>query len=139
MKYIAIINTDEPLTEHTIQFIKDTIFCGDEQAPYVSEIEDIKYKALEPKTDTWSIKDVADTLSKHGLIREQKPKTGYWIKTPHGFKCSKCLIVHPRTSIFCPSCGAKMVEQYHQVTLDEYVLHKSCQAVLNDAKKEDYI
>lgn len=45
MKYIAIINTDEPLTEHTIQFIKDTIFCGDEQAPYVFEIEDIKYKA----------------------------------------------------------------------------------------------
>ena len=41
MKYIAIINTDEPLTEHTIQFIKDTIFCGDEQAPYVFEIEDI--------------------------------------------------------------------------------------------------
>lgn len=45
MKYIAIINTDEPLTEHTIQFIKDTIFCGDEQVPYVFEIEDIKYKA----------------------------------------------------------------------------------------------
>lgn len=45
MKYIAIINTDEPLTEHTIQFIKDTIFCGDEQTPYVFEIEDIKYKA----------------------------------------------------------------------------------------------
>ena len=45
MKYIAIINTDEPLTEYTIQFIKDTIFCGDEQAPYVFEIEDIKYKA----------------------------------------------------------------------------------------------
>lgn len=31
-------------------------------------------KALEqePKTDTWSIKDVADTLSKHGLITEQE-------------------------------------------------------------------
>ena len=45
MKYIAIINTDEPLTEHTIQAIKDTIFFGDEQAPYIFEIEDIKYKA----------------------------------------------------------------------------------------------
>jgi hypothetical protein len=31
----------------------------------------------EPKTDTWSIKDVADTLSRHGLIREQEPKTGH--------------------------------------------------------------
>lgn len=27
----------------------------------------------EPKTDTWSIKDVADTLEKHGLIAEQEP------------------------------------------------------------------
>ena len=39
-----------------------------------------------------------------------QPKTGHWIKTPHGFKCSRCLIVHPHTSIFCPSCGARMVE-----------------------------
>lgn len=32
-------------------------------------------KALEqePKTDSWSIKDVADTFKKHGLIREQEP------------------------------------------------------------------
>ena len=44
MKYIAIINTDEPFTEHTIQFIKDTIFCGDTQVPYAFEIEDIKRK-----------------------------------------------------------------------------------------------
>ena len=27
----------------------------------------------EPKTDSWSIKDVADTFKKHGLIREQEP------------------------------------------------------------------
>lgn len=45
MKYIAIINTAEPLTEHTIQFIKDTIFCGDAQVPYAFEIEDIKCEA----------------------------------------------------------------------------------------------
>lgn len=45
MKYIAIINTDEPLTEYAIQFIKDTLFCGDEQVPYMFEIEDIKAKA----------------------------------------------------------------------------------------------
>lgn len=30
-------------------------------------------KEQEPKTDTWSIKDVADTLSKHGLIADQEP------------------------------------------------------------------
>ena len=40
-----------------------------------------------------------------------EPKTGHWIKRPHGFKCSNCLIVHSHTSIFCPSCGTKMVEQ----------------------------
>lgn len=27
----------------------------------------------EPKTDSWSIKDVADTFKKHGLIRVQEP------------------------------------------------------------------
>ena len=45
MKYTAIINTDEPLTEQIIQSIKDTLFCGDEQEPYAFEIEDIKYTA----------------------------------------------------------------------------------------------
>ena len=45
---------------------------------------------------------------KYGKLLKQK--TGNWIKRPYGFKCSKCLIVHSRTSIFCPSCGAKMIE-----------------------------
>ena len=44
MKYIAIINTDEPLTQHMIQVIKDTLFCGNEEAPFVFDIEDIKCK-----------------------------------------------------------------------------------------------
>lgn len=40
-----------------------------------SEYTDEIIEALEqePKTDTWSIKDVADTLAKHGLIEEQEP------------------------------------------------------------------
>lgn len=33
-----------------------------------------KYADQEP-TDTWSIKDVADTLAKHGLIADQEPTT----------------------------------------------------------------
>lgn len=39
------------------------------------ERDEIAIKALErePKTDSWSIKDVADTFKKHGLIREQEP------------------------------------------------------------------
>ena len=51
-----------------------------------------------------------ETLNMAIKALEQEPKTGHWIKTPNGFKCSKCLIVHSHTSIFCPSCGAKMVE-----------------------------
>lgn len=47
MKYIAIISTDEPFTEHTIQFIKDTVFVGSEQAHYAFEIEDIKEETEE--------------------------------------------------------------------------------------------
>ena len=45
-----------------------------------------------------------------GIQFMPQPKIAHWIKTPNGFKCSNCLIVHSHTSIFCPSCGAKMVE-----------------------------
>ena len=40
---------------------------------YVNEAIDYAIKALESKADTWSIKEVADALEKHGLIREQEP------------------------------------------------------------------
>lgn len=45
---------------------------------YINEAIDFAIKALEQesKTDVWSIKEVADVLEKHGLIREQE--TG-WI------------------------------------------------------------
>ena len=46
----------------------------------------------------------------HGRLIE-KSKIGHWIKIPYGFKCSNCLVVDTHTSIFCPSCGAKMVEK----------------------------
>ena len=49
MKYIAIINSDEPLTEHMIQEIKDTAFCGDDQTPYVFDIEKILDMAEAPR------------------------------------------------------------------------------------------
>ena len=70
-----------------------------------------------PKTDTWSIKDVADTLAKHGLIVEQEPKPGHWIAEENeemetiGYYCSECdlpMETEKRTD-FCPNCGAKMV------------------------------
>lgn len=40
-------------------------------------VDTIKTLDQEPKTDTWSIKDVADTLAKHGLISEQEPCEDY--------------------------------------------------------------
>jgi len=52
----------------------------------------------------------AETVRMAIKALEEEPKTGYWIKGLHGFKCSKCLIVHSCTSIYCPSCGAKMIE-----------------------------
>lgn len=97
---------------------------------YREEITNLeeKIKALEQetKTDTWSIKDVADTLVKHGLIVEQEPKTGHWIRwyeqketewyienIPH-CKCSECGKEYdPHSSQFikyCNECGARMVE-----------------------------
>lgn len=53
--------------------------------------------------------DNGEDIQKLPSVNSQ-PKTGYWIKTSNGFKCSKCLIVHKRPSIYCPSCGAKMIE-----------------------------
>ena len=49
----------------------DRRVCDDE----LNEALDMAIKALEqePKTDTWSIKDVANTFKKHGLIVEQAP------------------------------------------------------------------
>ena len=46
-----------------------------EQRKLIDDTFDMAIKALEqePKTDSWSIKDVADTFKKHGLIREQEP------------------------------------------------------------------
>lgn len=55
MKYIAIINSDEPLTEGMIQDIKNTAFCGDDQNPYVFEI-----------------KKVLSMVEAHGLAKEAK-------------------------------------------------------------------
>ena len=70
-------------------------------------------------TDTWSIKDISDTFKKHGLIREQEPKTGHWKRisidryTTHAqywYKCDKCGEHNLGNTDYCPSCGAKMVE-----------------------------
>lgn len=52
---------------------------------------------------------IVDYIEKMESVTPQ-PKTGYWIIRHGSFKCSKCLIVHKYHSIYCPSCGARMVE-----------------------------
>ena len=78
-----------------------------------------KLPAVNPQepTDTWSIKDVADTLEKHGLIGEQEPKTGHWIENAPEYQnidppyiCSECGNMHLRKTNYCDQCGAKMIE-----------------------------
>lgn len=102
---------------------------------YDRETADMAITALEaePCSDAISRQAVLDAIGRVGMCKcstneieavsectravkalppvTAEPKTGHWIKRPHGFKCSNCLIVHSHTSIFCPSCGAKMVEE----------------------------
>ena len=48
MKYIAIIDSDDELLEDAIKELKETVFVGDEKAPYCFDITSIK-KAPEPR------------------------------------------------------------------------------------------
>lgn len=49
MKYVAIIDSDDELSEEVIKALKDTVFVGDEHAPYCFDITSIK-KAPKPRT-----------------------------------------------------------------------------------------
>lgn len=42
MKYVAILETENELSEETIENFKDTLFFGDEQNPYCFEMTSIK-------------------------------------------------------------------------------------------------
>ncbi|SDB15147.1 hypothetical protein [Eubacterium oxidoreducens] len=42
MKYIAIIDSDDELSEDAIKELKDTVFIGDEETPYGFNITNIK-------------------------------------------------------------------------------------------------
>ena len=69
---------------------------------YFQTAEQIIAKGIPHETVT----EFADRCRECGKMRK-----GHWIIKKNGHaKCSKCLIVHPYPSIFCPSCGAKMVE-----------------------------
>ena len=42
MKYVAIIDSDDELSEDAIKAIKDTVFVEDEKTPYCVDITSIK-------------------------------------------------------------------------------------------------
>ena len=42
MKYVAILETEDELSEEMIKALKDTMFLGDEKAPYCFEMTSIK-------------------------------------------------------------------------------------------------
>lgn len=48
MKYVAIIDSDDELSEESIEKIKDTIFVGNEDSKYCFEFTSIK-QAPEPR------------------------------------------------------------------------------------------
>ena len=63
----------------------------------------------EPKTDAWSIKEVADALEKHGIIREQEPtikieesnfsQEQYLTDIQSAYDCGKSIIDKVRAEI----------------------------------------
>lgn len=59
------------LKENIMKLQTYKMFEG-EDTLYVERDDVLKLLEQEPKTDSWSIKDVADTFKKHGLIREQE-------------------------------------------------------------------
>lgn len=52
MKYIAILDSDDELSEDTINELKEIVFVGDEKTPYCFDITSIKEesKALEQES-----------------------------------------------------------------------------------------
>jgi len=100
----------DPVTKEQRKLIDDTFDMAIkalEQQPCGNAID--RAEAIKIASGYCHPANVAKELAKMPPVTPQ-PKTGHWIKTPHGFKCSRCLIVHSHPSIFCPSCGAKMIE-----------------------------
>ena len=57
---------------------------------------------------------IEDTCKIIDLLKEQEPKTGYWIESAGDDKCSVCgatysdLYPDYHYTHYCPNCGAKM-------------------------------
>jgi len=102
-----LANIDRRVCDDELNEALDMAIKALDQEPCGDAID--RAKAIKVASGYCHPANVAKELAKMPPVTPQ-PKTGHWIKTPHGFKCSRCLIVHSRPSIFCPSCGAKMIE-----------------------------
>lgn len=102
------------------KFLEDNIDYAGISDAYKTAFKALEQEPCEDAVSRQYLIDIATEDGAYDYVSAQEianapsvnpqPKTGHWIKTSSGFKCSKCLIVHPHTSLFCPSCGAKMIE-----------------------------
>lgn len=141
MKYVAIINSDDELSEDAIKAIKDIVFVGDEQAPYCFDIESIKQASCEDCVSRQYIIEklnrvngTAETDKLFEIVENAPPvtptrKKGKWIKVKNGrggHECNVCQMYAPSyqsgdeyLSKFCPNCGAEMESEKHDTSREE--------------------
>ena len=62
------------------EYDKDHIWYKGCQYISLRRFLEVKAETEQEPTETWSIKDVADTFERHGLITEQEPKTEQFAK-----------------------------------------------------------
>ena len=103
MKYIAILDSDDKLSEKAIDDIKHTVFCGDEQVPYCFDID--------------SVEEVTDQTRKKGKwIDTKEISTNRKGQIVHEVICSECNGISYFRGMddkyiganLCPNCGAEM-------------------------------
>lgn len=120
MKYIATIDSDNELSEDAIRDLKNTVFVGDESAPYCFEITSIKQESCEDCVSRKAMLDYQQYL--HGKMSNEEnhklwefinnlpsvtpvQKTGKWIKA-----CTEEKYISLRDKItvstyMCSECG----------------------------------
>ena len=79
----------------------------------IEVLRTIEVCSFKDKTKKYFFKDVTDALDMAIKALEQDAKTGYWIDTGSGQKCSECGEIqygYDNFRCFCANCGAKMVE-----------------------------
>lgn len=137
MKYVAILDSNDGLSEEAINELKETAFVGDEKIPYCFEVTSIKeeLKALEqePCEDAVNRQAVCEFLENHA-------KTYDDVRVRIGLKAGSSLVANPDNvpsvtpapkkchnenkdyddcdQFVCSNCGIEL-QDWHQVERDE--------------------